>query len=937
MSTRDPSPFAGARWWKFDFHTHTPASLDTYWAKRGQPLTPRDWLLRYMAAGVDCVAVTDHNSGAWIDQLAAANAALAEERPEGYRPLHLFPGVELSVNGGFHLLAVFDVGVKGSKIDGLLDSIRYRGTRGGSDAASEQSAVEVLRTVVDLDGLAIPAHAERPDGLLQLDGAGGRASAIDPGSLRQVCGEGTVLAAEVVDPSVPKPALYDELGCSWTQVVGTDSHSFQGAGAPGSRFTWVKMEAPSLEGLALALHDGASYSVRRSDDLEPFDPSKLPHHVIESVEISNARFMGHRVPARLALSPWLNALVGGRGTGKSTVVHALRLAFRRDQELEALPADDDARRTFDRFRREPVGRQDPAGALDYAKSRKTEIVVVLRRDGVRHRLRWRQDGQLPAVEVESDGAWIPAPSQAISPERFPVRIFSQGQIAALAGESQQALLTVIDQNAGAGPLRARIEEEERRFFALRAQLRGLDATLRASEPLKVQAEDVRRKLAGFEGKQHTAVLKEFQVRSRQVREVERQTTSARRMASRLAESAREVLPEDVPSGLFDDEALDRAATEVIAKLHEEVRKAGAAVRNAASALEAAAASAEATLGAGPWHVAVQRAREAYAALVEELKARGVGDPSEYGRLVQESQRIEGELARVAELEKQRARLADDVAAQRRFVREARRALTERRRTFLGSTLAGNPYVRIEVQPYGADPEEVERSLRTVLDLTDGRFAEAIRDDERRTGFVAGLLSGSEPSDREDAIDGLAKRFEQAAAGREEFGGKFDRYLERTVAARPEVLDRLLVWSPEDALRVEYSPRGDGREFRPMAQASAGQRAAAMLALLLSHGEEPLVLDQPEDDLDNHLIYELVVRQLRENKRRRQVVVVTHNPNIVVNGDAEMVHALDFFNGQCQVVQSGSLQRKAMRDEVCRVMEGGREAFERRYHRLVKDR
>ena len=95
-----------------------------------------------------------------------------------------------------------------------------------------------------------------------------------------------------------------------------------------------------------------------------------------------------------------------------------------------------------------------------------------------------------------------------------------------------------------------------------------------------------------------------------------------------------------------------------------------------------------------------------------------------------------------------------------------------------------------------------------------------------------------------------------------------------------------------------------------------------------------MLDQPEDDLDNHLIYDLVVRQIRENKLRRQIITVTHNPNVVVNGDAEMVHVLDFVGGQCRIVNSGSLQDLEVRDEVCRVMEGGREAFERRYRRIA---
>ena len=55
----------GSRWWRFDFHTHTPASKD-YGDKS---ITPHDWLLGFMRAGIDCVAVTDHNSGAWIDRL----------------------------------------------------------------------------------------------------------------------------------------------------------------------------------------------------------------------------------------------------------------------------------------------------------------------------------------------------------------------------------------------------------------------------------------------------------------------------------------------------------------------------------------------------------------------------------------------------------------------------------------------------------------------------------------------------------------------------------------------------------------------------------------------------------------------------------------------------------------------------------------------------
>ncbi|TVT57093.1 MAG: hypothetical protein FHK80_09860 [Azoarcus sp. PHD] len=188
---------------------------------------------------------------------------------------------------------------------------------------------------------------------------------------------------------------------------------------------------------------------------------------------------------------------------------------------------------------------------------------------------------------------------------------------------------------------------------------------------------------------------------------------------------------------------------------------------------------------------------------------------------------------------------------------------------------------------------------------------------------------------EQALLTQKKRLSQAGRGQAEFGGWFNKFLKAEADKRPEFIDHILCWFPEDGLQVEYSRKGDGRDFQSIGQASAGQRAAAMLAFLLAHGNEPLVLDQPEDDLDNHLIYGLVVQQIRSNKLRRQLIIVTHNPNIVVNGDAELIHVLD-FNHQCHVKQTGSLQDQAMRREVCQVMEGGEEAFERRYQRLGRE-
>jgi len=137
--------YPGARWWKFDFHTHTPASKDTYWAKNSAPITPETWLLKYMAAEIDCVAITDHNSGEWIDLLKSTYLemkALAARgtQPAGFRELYLFPGVEISVQGGLHLLAIFDPSSTSATITSLLGGVGFPAHLHGETDSSTEAA-----------------------------------------------------------------------------------------------------------------------------------------------------------------------------------------------------------------------------------------------------------------------------------------------------------------------------------------------------------------------------------------------------------------------------------------------------------------------------------------------------------------------------------------------------------------------------------------------------------------------------------------------------------------------------------------------------------------------------------------------------------------------------------------------------------------------------
>ena len=879
-----------------------------------------------MDASIDCVAITDHNSGAWVDKLKAAYQTMQRSDAPTFRALKLFPGVEISVHGGFHLLAILDTDKGTADIDTLLGAIKYRGTKGDSDSVTRASAVEVVEAVLAAGAIPIPAHVDGDKGMLRLTDEPSRKPVIDANTLRQVMEHPAIRAMEVIDPEAPKPALYEAAKVGWCQVIGSDCHTFRGDHGPGSRYTWVKMETPSLEGLRLALMDGAGFSVVRSDQPAPLT---LPDHFVEAVEITKARFMGRTNPARLAFSPRLNALVGGFGTGKSTVVHALRIVARRERDLEKLQPGSDPRAVFERFNRVPEHSRDTGGL-----QADTRIAWTVMRDGVRHRVWWpARAGEITVEEEHDEAGWRRSRSEVVSADRFPMRIFSQGQIAALAGDDQRALLQVIDDAAGVAKLHSDLAASTEDFLASRARMRQLDRQLADRDDRVVELQDVERKLKRFEDAGHTEVLTAYRRRSRQEREADRQLGATHEAAASIESAAAGLHLDDLPDGLFDaDSAEDRQAAAILAKLADLLRAASDSVRTSARRLQDDTQAVQEALDASPWRVAVRQAMDRYAGLVETLREGRVSDPREYGRLAQERQRLEGELGRLDSLQDERSRLESESDALLGRVLEARRAVSLARHEFLESALTGNRFVRIRNLAYNDDPQAIENSLRTVLRVTDDRFREDF------SGAVRKLLEGL-PEDRTDRgstfetrIEQLKGRIRGSCTEAAEFGGFFNNYLARECERTPELLDRALTWFPEDGLRVEYSRHGDGKQFQPIAQASAGQRSTAMLAFLLAHGEEPLVLDQPEDDLDNHLIYELIVRQIREQKLKRQIIVVTHNPNVVVNGDAEMVHVLD-FHGQSYIRQQGSLQTDAMRDEVCRVMEGGREAFERRYRRL----
>jgi len=148
-------------------------------------------------------------------------------------------------------------------------------------------------------------------------------------------------------------------------------------------------------------------------------------------------------------------------------------------------------------------------------------------------------------------------------------------------------------------------------------------------------------------------------------------------------------------------------------------------------------------------------------------------------------------------------------------------------------------------------------------------------------------------------------------------------------------------SLKDKISLEYNVNlGIGNTaplFRPNNQLSLGQNAVALLLIILSASQElndyrPLIMDQPEDDLDNSYIYNTLVEEFRNSKMKRQIIISTHNANIPVAADAENIFVLK-YNGICGYLDNnGSIDNPKISRAVLEILEGGEKAIHDRLNK-----
>ena len=139
-------------------------------------------------------------------------------------------------------------------------------------------------------------------------------------STKEVLDLHQLLAVEVVDDSYVMPPVYQQAKLRLANIAGSDSHS---PDVINSAYTWVKMQEPNIEALKLALHDGEDGAIRSGGT--EVDPNEIENRFfISSLKVSGGMKAGNGTPLSINFSPWMTSIIGGRGSGKSSLFNFRR-------------------------------------------------------------------------------------------------------------------------------------------------------------------------------------------------------------------------------------------------------------------------------------------------------------------------------------------------------------------------------------------------------------------------------------------------------------------------------------------------------------------------------------------------------------------------------------------------------------------------------------
>ena len=873
---------------KLDLHVHTPASADF----RDKSVTPEDIVQKAIAEELDAIAITDHNSGEWID--CVKNAARGTE-------LVVFPGVEISCTGGkegIHLIALLDIDKGTEHITGLLNKLGITpGKQGDTRSLADQTPKAIIDVIQasDWQGIAIPAHVTSSKGILEDMRGQQRIEIIQHPNLIAVeatCFQKEHLkregkrAVDLLDGNDPayrrKLAVYQ----ASDNPSGT-AHGGHGLHGIGSRCTYFKMQRINLESLRQCFLDP---DVRISQDFEYTD---RVYPRIDNVSIAGGFLDGQSV----VFNEGLNSIIGGKGTGKSLLVELMRFVL--DQSPDRSSIRDD----HDRKLEERLGK---GGYVELEFTAHSGEQFPLKRT------------------YDSGGSYYDEtgfdPSQL-----FPVLFLSQNEIIKIS-ESEPEQLKFIDRFFDFNLHRRKIKTVEDSLMLLD---RKLEQSMRAVEEvaaLEQRISTLSIQLQSLDSQLSDSIFQDYQRGLEKTSTLKGQIETVQKIEEILQgslDAIGAITRTRLPEAMLNDPESQRIET-IMQSIQDATSSQlrGLIKTVAESRINAEKVNQE-------WDNGFSSIRKSYN---EHVRKQG-GD---YQSLAGQQEKAQQELSELRSQLVKSMQRKDELTAHRKErnskldeLEEAYadyRAARESRCDHFQSHSNGRLHLRIKGSTNTDTFKQRLLALKVgsrlqendiddiVTNKTPREFIDSIL--EYHLVSVAAVENASEYLDDVARDTGLTKEKVTKLANVLLGEDKILKLLELQYKAHPQ--DR-----PEIKFNV-------GREtFVSLESLSVGQKSTALLVMALSDGKMPVVIDQPEDSLDIRSIWEDICSKVRSNKTQRQFIFTTHNSNVAVASDTDNYIILEADADYGRVVNSGSMDHSPVADEVLTYMEGGNDSYHRK--------
>ncbi|MCT1434924.1 TrlF family AAA-like ATPase [Dietzia maris] len=822
------------------------------------------------AQGIELIAITDH----W-----KVDSALQLIQDAADRGIVGLPGFEANSAEGVHILVIFEAGTAAATVNAAIGMCGA--APGCANGTTGASFAEILEKMTAQGALVIPAHVNVPNSGL-LTGRAGQplvtkikhpdlhALGITPSQPDGTDQAPILNGTRPYDRAHPLAAIYaDDV---------TKPAAFQSQGAS----CWFKVSRLSVDSLKLAIR-----TPETRVSLE--DPATESRPTLKEISWVGGFLDGATIP----LASDLTTFIGGRGTGKSTAIESLRFV------LGLTPIGAEAKRDHDGI----VSGVLKAGTV-------VKLVVETTPPLVRTFTVERSVDNDPVVKDESGTVTNLQPSDVVAN----VEIFGQHELAELTSDSSK-VASMLQRFQGSGDL----SDEHKNTLA---KLKENREKLTRAEEGRSQLEDELADIPRLEEQVRQFTDTDVPTRLKEVtrltqdeavfNEAKNRVITARGSLTALTDPQLLTELEAEFENIDDSPRVDylkraQASSAALAtKLAELAAEARQAIEAAASQIETAQSE---------WADAVREQRDEHDEVLRKLVEEGL-EPNKYldttkalEALKAKESRRTGIATSLQALQTERTTLLQALAGHEN---DRARELTEAVRA--ANTATGGV---VFVKPVPAsDRKHIKLLIEQSISGQRNRIMAAIDHETFSTRtFVAAARKGEDYLSAEFSVSGAQAR--------------------ALIASGEPLFRQLEELSVGHAVEVQLDVQaGTGRrEFKRMNDLSKGQRATALLLLLLGASNAPLVIDQPEDDLDNRFIYDGIVTHLRNLKGKRQIIASTHNANVPVLGDAELIVALEGNgqNGRTAPDGIGSLDDVSIRAHVENVLEGGPAAFNARQH------